>query len=103
MPLNRRRLKKTVAAIVSTGLLCVFGVLSASNAVVAQKKSTRAQRKPSVKPTPTPTPNNLGAEAAQVAEQIRLITRFIYIYGKVTNGLELAEEQARQGEVSPAA
>ncbi len=101
----KRRLKRTVATIVSAGLLCLPGVVSASNAVVAQKKSTRTQRKPGAKPTPTPspTPNNLSAEAAQVAEQIRLVTRFIYIYGKVANGLELAEEQAKQGEISPAA
>lgn len=101
----KRNLKKTVATIVSAGLLCLLGVVSAPNTVGAQKKSTRTQRKPSAKPTPTPnpTPNNFNAEAAQVAEQIRLITRFIYVYGKVANGLELAEEHSRQGEVSPTA
>ena len=101
----KRSLKKTVSTIVSVGLLCLLGVVSVSDTVAAQKKSTRTQRKPSAKPTPTPspTPNNLSAEAAQVAEQIRLITRFIYVYGKVANGLELAEEQAKQGEVSPSA
>lgn len=99
-----RTLKKTVATIVSVGCLCLFGVVSAADAVTAQKKSTRTQRKPSAKPSPepTPAPANLNAEATQVAEQVRLITRFIYVYGKVANGLELAEEQNRQGESSPA-
>lgn len=100
----KRSLKTTVATIVSVGCLCWLAVVSTPDAVSAQKKSTRTQRKPSSKPTPepTPTPTNLSAEAAQVAEQIRLITRFIYVYGKVANGLELAEEQGRQGETTPA-
>ena len=100
----KRTLKKTVATIVSAGLLCALGIMLNDPAVVtAQKKTTRTQRKPTAKPAPepTPAPTSLSAEAAQVAEQIRLITRFIYVYGKVTNGLELAEEQSRQGEASP--
>lgn len=78
--------------------------LSIPSSVVAQRRKSTPKR-PVNRPTPTPTPAplNLGAEAAQVAEQIKLITRFLYIYGKVTNGLELAEEQNRRGELSPAA
>jgi len=70
----------------------------------AQRRKSTAKR-PAPKPTPTPTPAllNLSAEAAQVAEQIKLITRFLYIYGKVANGLEIAEEQNRRGELSQAA
>lgn len=100
----KRSLKTTVAIILGGGCLCGLALVSAPDTVSAQKKSTRTQRKPSAKPTPepTPTPTNLSAEAAQVAEQVRLITRFIYVYGKVANGLEWAEEQGRQGEVASA-
>lgn len=55
-----------------------------------------------MKPTPTPTPD-LKVEAGQVAEQIKNVSKFIYVYGKIVNGLELSEEQARQKQVSPAA
>jgi hypothetical protein len=70
---------------------------------MAQKKSTGARRK-TVKPTPTPAPvADFKAEAGQVAEQIKNVSKFIYIYGKIVNGLEVAEEQERQGKVSPTA
>lgn len=73
-------------------------------AVTAQrKKTTRAPKRPVAAPTPTPTPLNLTEEAGLVAEQIRLVSRFLYVYGKVTNGLELAEEQGRRGELSATA
>ncbi len=36
--------------------------------------------------------------ATQVANQLKLITRFIYVYGKVISSLEMAEEQAQRGE-----
>jgi hypothetical protein len=88
--------------------LCAWLVLAVTvpAPIVAQSRTrSRTQRRPTPKPTPTPTPAplNLSAEAAQVAEQIKLISRFLYVYGKVTNGLELAEEQNRRGELTSTA
>jgi hypothetical protein len=40
-------------------------------------------------------------EAAQVAEQIKNVTNFIYIYGKVVNTLQIDEEQVDRQESSP--
>jgi hypothetical protein len=40
--------------------------------------------------------------AAQVAEQLKLLTRFIYVYGKISNGLETADEQAKRGQTNQA-
>jgi hypothetical protein len=37
-----------------------------------------------------------------VADQLKLVSRFIFVYGKIANGLELAADQAKRGEVSPA-
>lgn len=73
-------------------IACVFPLAS-----IAQK-----QRKPTPKPTPTPTPD-LRVESGQIADQIKNFSKFIYIYGKVVNGFELADEQARSGKMSPAA
>ncbi|MBO0799486.1 MAG: hypothetical protein J2P31_11755, partial [Blastocatellia bacterium] len=63
----------------------------------AQKKPPAKHR--TGKPTPTPTPVvDMRNEAAQVAEQIKNITKFIYIYGQVQNSLEIADEQAKKGQ-----
>lgn len=35
----------------------------------------------------------------QVAEQLKLLARFLYLYGKISAGFETAEEQARKGEM----
>lgn len=68
-----------------------------------------AQRKPSAKtrrpaPAATPTPAlDLRAEGAQVAEQIKNFAKFLYTYGKITNGFEIAEDQTKRGEMTPTA
>ena len=67
-------------------------------ASLAQKKA----RRPAPTPKPTPTPD-LRIEASQIAEQVKNFSKFIYIYGKVVNGFELADEQARTGKMTPAA
>jgi hypothetical protein len=64
---------------------------------LAQKK-TRNRAAPVVKPTPTP---DIRIEAGLVAEQIKNFSKFIYIYGKVVNGFEVADDQARTGKMTP--
>lgn len=64
---------------------------------LAQRK-TRKPAAPVVKPTPTP---DLRVEAGQVAEQIKNFSKFVYIYGKVVNGFEVADDQARTGKMTP--
>jgi hypothetical protein len=41
------------------------------------------------------------AEAAQVAAQIKNVSNFIYVYGKVVNSLQVAEEQMKTDQASP--
>jgi len=41
------------------------------------------------------------AEASLVSEQISNFTKFLYIYGKIANGLEVAEELASRGKSTP--
>ena len=67
-----------------------------------QQQSRRRQRRPlrSVKPTPTPTPD-MRAEASQVATQIKNVSNFIYVYGKIVSSLEFADVQANSNLTSP--
>lgn len=61
------------------------------------------------KPAPVRTPKvvepvkvDTRLEATQIADTVKAFTRFIYIYGKVMNGLEFAEEQAKKSKPTPA-
>jgi hypothetical protein len=40
--------------------------------------------------------------AARVAEQIKILTRFIYLLGGVAKGIESVDDAARRNEASPA-
>ena len=88
-------------------LLCVLLCVATASALTQKKRKSARGKKARVTsrptPTPTPPPVSFSAEAAQVAEQLKIVSRFVYVYGKVANGLELAEEQARRGELSQAA
>ncbi|MFZ4629227.1 MAG: hypothetical protein ACOYNR_12945, partial [Blastocatellia bacterium] len=60
----------------------------------------RPVARPKATPTPTPPPS-MRPQAAEVAEQIARLSRFVFLYGKIVNGLEVAEEQARLEKPSP--
>src|SRR2546427_7138380 len=84
-------------------VLTALGAASQAHSLVQQKQQPKQQQKRparGAKPTPTPTPDTR-AEAAQVAAQIKKVSNFIYIYGKVVNGLEVADEQAKDEQTSP--
>ena len=87
----------TIALLIVLTTLCTFPLVS-----IAQKKSTGTKGRRVAKPTPTPMPDTR-VEAGQVAEQIKSFSKFIYVYGKVVNGLAVAEDQVKQGKMSPAA
>jgi hypothetical protein len=87
------KLYATLLVILLLTLVCAFSTTSN-----AQK---RKPRRPT-KPTPTPTPVvDMRPEATQVATQITNVSRFLYIYGKVQNSLEIADEQAKRGQTDP--
>jgi hypothetical protein len=64
----------------------------------AQKRRTPARKQPA--PPKTQPVVDTRQEAQQVAEQIKVLNRFLYTYGKVTNGLEVAEDQAKRVRLS---
>jgi hypothetical protein len=85
-------------------VLIALSAASQAHSLAKQQKQQpkQQQKRPTrgAKPTPTPTPD-MRAEAAQVATQIKNVSNFIYIYGKVVNGLEVADEQAKTNLTSP--
>ena len=85
-------------------VLIAIGAASHTRSLARQQKQQpkQHQKRPArgAKPTPTPTPD-MRAEASEVATQIKNVSNFIYIYGKVVNGLEVADEQAKSNQASP--
>jgi len=53
--------------------------------------------KPAAKPPAGPSP------AAQAADRLRPLMRFLYLYGRISVGMESAAAEAQRGEASPAA
>jgi len=60
---------------------------------VTKKRPAASAKKP---------PTDARAEVKQLAEQLKLLSRFLYLYGRISQGLETADEQAKKGDM-PAA
>ncbi len=60
----------------------------------APARTTQAQQ-------PAAQPAELAAARQRVGEQIKILTRFLYVYARIANGVELAEQDARGGQVRP--
>jgi hypothetical protein len=79
-------------------------VFSQSRPRTTKRKPTRATAKRNVAQSLA----NQAAEqarsegATKVADQIKILTRFIYLLGGVTKGIEAVDAAARRNEVSPA-
>jgi len=92
---------KRVSIFIAIVLIALSAASQAPSFALQQKQR---QKRPTrgAKPTPTPTPDTR-AEASKVAAQIKKVSNFIYIYGKVVNGLEFANEQTKDDPTSPKA
>jgi hypothetical protein len=62
------------------------------------KRSTQKSRPQ----TSQPADDASGSGAARVADQIKVLTRFLYLLGGVAKGIEAADVAARAGEATPA-
>jgi hypothetical protein len=99
-------LEESLLKRVSIFILIVLIALCAASQtrlLARQRQQPKQQQKRpprGLKPTPTPTPD-MRAEASEVVTQIKNVSNFIYIYGKVVNGLEVADEQAKSNLASP--
>ncbi len=67
--------------------------------ICAQKKRPTTTTKIKPKPVMTPVKTDVTAEAIETANTLKGLTKFIYLYGKISNGFEIADEQARKTRV----
>lgn len=76
-----------------------LGLFSLPTLAAAQKSKPK-------KPTATPAAakkNPVTDGATRVGEQIKVLTRFLYVYGGITKDLAAADEASRKGQTSGAA
>ena len=75
--------------IVSVALLPVYAQ--------AQKRRTPGKKSTATRTTPS---TEVHAGAVQVADQIKVLSKFLYLLGGVTKGIEAADAAAQRGEAS---
>ncbi len=84
-----------------TLLIALALLLASSPAVLAQKKKRTTpapQRNRTTTPAPAPVPDTR-KEATEVATTLKALTKFLFIYGKIANGLVFAEDEAKRTRV----
>lgn len=85
-----------------TSILLVAITLSPATATLAQTR-----RRSTAKPKVTSSSTQRGAEvktagAIRVADQVKFLTKFIYLLGGVVSGIAAVDEAVRKNEASPA-
>jgi hypothetical protein len=96
------RLFATLALAALLGLIGFSPAFAQTAKRVKPKTTVKSKARPPVSEEPAPPAVNLAAEAPFVAEQIKLITRFTFVFGKVSNSLEVAAEEEKKGQASAA-
>lgn len=87
-------MKRIAIALLTTLLL-------APSSAFSQTRNRSTKPKPSATPTQR-IPAARIAGAGRVADQIKFLTKFIYLLGGVTSGIAAVDEAARRNEASPA-
>ena len=91
---RRNNLKPIAIALLTATFL-------APSTAFTQTRNRSTRPKPAAaKPPPVSQVRTTGA--TRVAEQIKLLTQFIYVLGKVTSGIAAVDEAVRRNEASPA-
>lgn len=76
--------------------------LLAPSTAFSQTRSRSSRQRPAPKTSTPPVSQARTAGAQRVADQIKFLTKFIYLLGGVTSGIAAADEAARRNEASPA-
>lgn len=90
-----------------TFILSIICLLLLPASLIAQSRQrTTTNRRSTQKSSRPQTSQTSGAAqeagAARVADQIKVLTRFLYLLGGVAKGIEAADAAARAGEATPA-
>ncbi|MDQ3665339.1 MAG: hypothetical protein M3410_01860 [Acidobacteriota bacterium] len=87
-------LKRIAALFIATIVFC--------SATAFSQTRRRSTRPPTRVTRPTKPANAQQAGAARVADQIKNLTRFLYLLGGIAKGIEAVDDAARRNEASPA-
>ena len=99
---DERKLRRAIIT-TTIGLLLLPAPLMAQNRqrrTSSQRRSTQQRTSRTDSAQKATEASNAGA--ARVAEQIKVLTRFLYLLGGVAKGIEAADVAARAGEATPA-
>jgi hypothetical protein len=77
-------------------------LLLSPSTVFAQSRSRSSRQRPKPAPPAQRISQARTAGATRVADQIKFLTKFIYLLGGVTSGIAAVDEAARRNEASPA-
>ena len=83
-------------------LLAIILLAPSSAFAQTRSRSTKPKPKTSTAQSQTQSAQARTAGATRVAEQIKHLTRFIYLLGGVSSGIAAVDEAARRNEASPA-
>lgn len=83
-------------------LACLLLLLSATDAPAQRQRRTTPARRPAARKPATASTTTLNGARIRLADELKTLTRFLYLYGRTSVGVEANEKQAREGgEVSP--
>ncbi len=83
-------------------LVCLL-LISTTALSQTRSRTTRRASQPAKPAAPPSTAEAKTAGATKVADQIKNLTRFVYLLGGVAKGIEQVDEAARKNEASPTA
>ena len=89
-------------------LACLLLPLTAVDSVAQRQRRTTPARRPAARtpagPSPTASTSTINEARIRLADELKTLTRFLYLYGRTSVGVEANEKQAREaGNVSPEA
>lgn len=80
-----------------------IAIIVLAPATVSAQTRRRNTRRPAASSAATPTVSVVKRQGAtRVADQIKNLSRFLYLLGGVARGIEVADEAARRNQASPA-
>ncbi len=93
-------MKHTRILVVACSLLLLLPTVMSAQ---ARRRTSTQRRASTAANTQRATNDARAAGAARVADRIKLLSRFLYLYGRITNGFDVAAQAAIRNETSSAA
>jgi hypothetical protein len=86
-----------------TVLICILLFSTAAFAQSRSRTTKRSTSTPSQTTARAQVAETRTAAATRVADQVKILTKFLYVLGGVAKGIEQVDEAAKKNEASPAA